>query len=159
MHLSLPKQFPFFFFFLASSVCSSLQCLIYALTQGVKGVTYLSSFVQLCCGEGGILQTNITGLCGESSKCLGHTGFASAHSLCAFRVYTVQAPGCSAGVLSKAGPAFCALPRSELLRYRFLGTPEGHRLCWTCVLCSSQVRAAQLTRCLVSTLSQVGCMS
>lgn len=28
------------------------------------------------CGEGGTLQTNITGVCGESSECLGHTGFA-----------------------------------------------------------------------------------
>ena len=60
---------------MASSVCSSLQCLIYALTQGVKGVTYLSSLVQLCCGEGRTLQTNITGLCGKCSQCLGHTGF------------------------------------------------------------------------------------
>ena len=29
----------------------------------------------MCCGEGGTLQTNITGMCGECSQCLGHTGF------------------------------------------------------------------------------------
>ena len=58
-----------------------------------------------------------------SLACLGHTGFAPTHSLCAFLVYTAQAPGCSAGELSKAGPGLRALPRSKLLRFRFLGTP------------------------------------
>ena len=106
-------------------------------------VVYLGSLVQSCCGEGGTLQTNITGVCGECSQCLGHTGFAPVHSVCAFPVYTAQAPGCSAGELSKVGPgcvyfpglscsgsgsrvldkgpdlvgpAFCARPRSEQLR-------------------------------------------
>ena len=60
-------------------------------------VTYLDSHVQLCCGEGGTLQTNITGVCGECSQCLGHTGFAPAHGVCAFPVYTAQTLGCSAG--------------------------------------------------------------
>ena len=41
----------------------------------------------------------------------------------ASRVYTAQAPGCSAKELSKAGPAYRALPRSKLLR--FLGTLKG----------------------------------
>ena len=118
-------------------------------------VTYLGSLVQLCCGEGGTLQTNITGVCGECSQCLGHIGFALAHGICAFPVYTAQASGCSAGELSKVGPGFCALPRSKPLRFRFLGNPQGHRLSWACVLCPSQVRAAQATRCLVSVLLQV----
>ena len=39
-------------------------------------VTYLGSFVQPCCGEGGTLQTVISGVWGERSQCLGHTGFA-----------------------------------------------------------------------------------
>ena len=103
-------------------------------------VTYLGSLIQWCCGEGGALQTNIPGVC---SQCPGHTGFAPAHGVCAFPVYTAQAPGCSAcnclrralgcvhfpglsrsgsgsWVLHKGtdsdGPAFCALPRSEQLR-------------------------------------------
>ena len=46
-----------------------------------------------------------------------------------------------------------ALPRSKPLRFRFSGTPQRHRLSWACILCPSQVRAAQVTRCLVSTLS------
>ena len=60
-------------------------------------VTFLGSLVQSCCGEGGTLQTNITGVCGECWQCLSHTGFAPAHGLCAFPVYTAQALGCSAG--------------------------------------------------------------
>ena len=106
-------------------------------------VTYLGSLVQLCCGEGGTLQTNITCVYGECLQCMDHTGFAPAHGACAFLVFTAQASGCFAGELSKVGPgfmyfpglsclgsgssvlhkgpdlvghAFCALPRSEQLR-------------------------------------------
>ena len=88
--------------------------------------------------------------CVECFPCLGHTGFASAHGVCAFLVYTAQVPGCSAGKLSKAVPGLRALPRSKPLRFRFSGTPQRHRLGWACVLCPSQVRAVQVTRCLVS---------
>ena len=76
---------------LVSSVCWSLQCL-----KGVVVDTFLGSLVQSCCGEGGTLQTNNTGICGECSQCLGHTGFAPAHSVCTFPVYTAWALGCSA---------------------------------------------------------------
>ena len=100
-------------------------------------VTYLGSLVQLCCGEGGTLQTNITGVCGECSQCLGHSGFAPTHRACASPVYTAQASGCSAGELSKVGPGFCALPRSKPLRFSFSGTLQRHRLTWGCVLHSS----------------------
>ena len=106
-------------------------------------VTYLGSLVQSCCGEEETVQRNITGMCGECLQCLGHTGFAPTHSMCAFLVYTAQAPGCSTGELSKAalgcvhfpglsrsgsftwvlnkgadsvGPVFCALPKFEELR-------------------------------------------
>ena len=54
---------------LAASVCWSR--LISTLTQGGGGRHFLGSLVQLCCGEGGTLQTNNTGIC---SQCLGHTG-------------------------------------------------------------------------------------
>ena len=119
-------------------------------------VSYLGSLVQLCCGEGGTLQTNITGMC---LQCLGHTGFAPTHGVCAFTVYSAQAPGCSAGELSKVGPGLHALPRSKSLRFRFSGIPQRHRFGWACVLCPSQVRVAQATRCLASALSQVSCSS
>ena len=116
-------------------------------------VTFLGSLVQSCCGEGETLHTNNTSVCGECSQCLGHTGFAPAHSVCAFPDYTTHAPGCSSGELSKAGPGLCALLRSKPLRFRFSGTPQRHRYGWTCILCPSQVQAAQATRCLASTHS------
>ena len=59
-----------------SYFCWSLQCLISTLAQGVVVDTFLGSLVQSCCGEGGTLQTNNTGLC---LQCLGHTGFAPTH--------------------------------------------------------------------------------
>ena len=122
-------------------------------------VTYLGLLVQLCFGERGTLKTNITGVCGECSQYMDHAGFVPAHGTCAFLVYTASAPCCSAGVLSKEGPGFHALPRAKLLRFRFSRTPQRYRLSWACVLCHSQVLAAQATRCLVITLSQVICVS
>ena len=80
---------------------------------------------------------------------------APAHGACAFPVYTAQAPGCSAGELSKVGPGLCALPRSKLLRFRFSGTPQRYKLGWACVLCPSPGLRNSGNRCLVSTLSQV----
>ena len=117
--------------------CRSLQCLISALTQGAKMVTYLGLLVQSCCGEGGTLQTNITGVCGEYSQCPSHTGCAPTHGMRAFLVYTAQATGCPAGELSKVGPGLRALPRSKSLRFIYLGTQQRHRLGWACVLCPS----------------------
>ena len=76
---------------------------------------------------------------------------------CVSWVYIAQAPGCSAGALSKTGPALWALHRSKPLM--FLGTSQGHSLSWACVLCPSQVWASQTTRYLVSALSQVDCAS
>ena len=55
--------------------------------------------------------------------------------------------------LSEAGPGLYALPRSKLLRFRYSGTPQRHRLGWACVMWPSQVQAAQVTRCLVSTVA------
>ena len=55
--------------------------------------------------------------------------------------------------LSEAGPGLYALPRSKPLRFRYLGTPQRHRLGWACVWCPSQVQAAQVTRCLASVVA------
>ena len=52
-------------------------------------------------------------------------GFPCSHGVCAFPVYTAQAPGCSACELSEVGPGLRALPRPKPLRFRFLGTPQG----------------------------------
>ena len=73
-------------------------------------VTYLGSLVQSCCGKGGALQTNITGMCGECLHCLGHTGFVPCYRVCAFPIYTAQYLGCCTGELSKAGPGCVPFP-------------------------------------------------
>ena len=75
---------------------------------------------------------------------------------CAFPVYTSQAVGCSSRELSEAGPGLCALSRSKSFRFRFLGSPQRHRLGWACVLCPSKIWAAQVTMCLASTVSPFG---
>ena len=162
-------------------------------------VTFLGSLVQSCCGEGGTLQTNITGVCGECSWYLGHTGFAAAPGMCgeclqcmdhtgfapahgayAFPVFTAQAPGSSAGVLSKAGlgfvhfpdlscsgsgswvfhkgtelvvDAFCALPRSEQLRQP--GAWRAHSPDGAVHLSTSLVPAARFPGCSAGAPSQV----
>ena len=64
--------------------------------------------------------------------------------MCAFLVYTAQAPGYSAWELSKAGPWLCAVPRTKPRKFRFSGTPQRHRLGWACVLCLP--RSEQLRR-------------
>ena len=105
----------------------SLWCLISALTQagGVDLLFRFSSSVQSCCREGGALQTDIA-VCGEHSPCSSHTGSAPYRGVCAFPVYTAQAPGCSiwSGPCVECGssfrvihkstdlvaPAFCAFP-------------------------------------------------
>ena len=58
--------------------------------------------------------------------------------------------------LSDAGPGLHALARSKPLRFRFSSTPQRHRLGRGCVLCPSQVGAAQATRCLASAIFQAG---
>ena len=122
-------------------------------------VTYLSSLVQLCCGEGGTLQTEFPGICGECSQVKDHTGFAKAQGgMCFLGLHcSGSREELSAGVLSKAGLPFWALHRSKPLRV--LGIPQGHRVGWVCILCPSQVQAAQATRCFSRALAQVGCTS
>ena len=56
---------------------------------------------------------------------------------------------------SEAGPGVHAPPRSKLLRFRYSGSPQRRRLGWACVLCPSQVRAAQVTRRLVSAVAAI----
>ena len=108
---------------------SSLGCLSSTLTQAGRGglLFRFASSVQSCCGEGSALQTDIA-VCGEHSPCSGHTGFAPLTGVCAFPVYTAQAPGCSIGsvaciacgssfpVLHRSGDSvvseFCAFPAS-----------------------------------------------
>ena len=125
------------------SVYFSFFCLLVSLvsnfhpdTWGVVVVTFFFRLAHSFVLWGGRnTEADTTGVCEECTQCLSHTGFAPLTGVCAFPVYIAQAPGCSAGELSKAGPGLHALPRSKPLRFRFLGTPQGHRLSWACVLC------------------------
>ena len=153
MHLSLPRRFPLFV--LAFYVCSSLQCLISALPQGGEG----GHLFRLICSVvlwGARNTANKYQWCVWGVLAVFGPQWAQTHGVCAFPVYTAQAPGCSVGELSKAGPELHALSRSRPLRFRFSGTPQRHRLSWACVMCPSQVRAAQETRCLASAHSAGG---
>ena len=133
---------------IASSVCWSLQCLVSALTQRGRWRTlfFLGSLVQSHCGEGGTLQTNNSGVC---LQCLGHTGSAPAHGACSLPAHTAQALGCPA----RNYPWPPASPRSKLLRFRHSGSPQKLRFSCACVLCPSQVQAAQVMRCLASAIA------
>ena len=119
-------------------------------------VTYLGSLVQSCRGEGGTLQTNITGVCGGSA-----CSFVATVDLPLITVYVLSQstplrlqvavqgnclkralgcmhfPGLSRSgsgfqVLHKGvdlvGPSFCALPWSEQLR--LLGAWQVHSPRW-----------------------------
>ena len=88
-------------------------------------VSCLGSLVQLCCGEGGALQTNVTGVWGAPTVFLPHWVLPRSR-VCAFPVCTAQAPGCPIGVgptlqcgssfrvlhknADSVGPVFCAFP-------------------------------------------------
>ena len=154
LHLSLPKQFPLFI--LASSVCKSLQCLISALTQGGEGghLFSLTCSVALWGGRNaankyhwhvwGVLAVSWPHwVCPLSQHvCFHGLHFSSSRLLCQ--------------ELFEVSSGLRALPRSKPLRFRFSGIPQRCRLGWACVLCPSQVRAAQATRCLASAVSPGG---
>ena len=125
----------------------SLRCLISALTQAGGGdlLFRFPSSVQSCYKEGEALQVDIA-VCGERSPCSGHTGFAPYRGVCAFPIYTAQAPGCSIWsgpcvecgssfrVLHKSAdsvaPEFCASPASVVQAARGSGalSPDAARL-------------------------------
>ena len=97
--------------------------------------------VQWRCGEGGALQTNVPGVCGEHSQCSGHTGFAPAHG-CVFSLSTLlRLPAALYGVGSvlRAVPVFGYSTEAQTrLGPRFVPSPA---------------RAAQAARGLTGALS------
>ena len=136
MHQSFLKRFPLFIWLLFAIS----WCLISTLTQAGGGdlLFRFASSVQSCCGEGGALQTGIA-VCGEHSRCSGHTGFARYRGVCTFPVYAAQAPGCSIWsrpciecsssfrVLHKSGdsvaPACCVFPHLSGSASQRIGHP------------------------------------
>ena len=97
--------------------------------------------------EGGMLQTNNTGM---RSHCLSHTESAPAHGACSLPAHTARALGCSAGnnprlalgCMYLPGPSHSGSGTRVVLRGADSVGPE--------FCCSSQVRAAQVMRCLAS---------
>ena len=147
MHLSFPERIPLFI--LTSSVCWSFQGLISALTHGGEGGhLFRLTYSVVLWGRRStankypwrVLTVSWPHWVCPRSRCVC---FPSLHCS-GSRLLCVQ--------LSEAGPGLRALPRSKPFRFRFSGTPQRHRLSRTCVLCPSQVRAAQATRCLASTV-------
>ena len=116
--------------------------------------TFLGSLVQSCCGEGGTLQTNNWCMLTVSRP---HWAYPCSRRVC-FPCLHCLGSRLLCQELSEAGPGFYALPRSKLLRFRYLGSPQRCRLIWACVFCPSQARAAQVTRCLVSTVTATYCL-
>ena len=147
---SLPRRFPLFSFFclLVFSVSD-----FHPDTRGAVVETFfnfLGSLFQLCCGEGGMLQTNNTGVC---SQCLSHTGPAPTHGAHRSGSTLLRWEPSEAGPRLHAppqskllrlgtqvalrgadsvGPAFCALPRTEWLRCLASAVAATHRLSRPC---------------------------
>ena len=137
LHLSLPSQFPLFV--LASSVCWSLQCLhFFRLTCSVMLWGGRNTANKYHWHVLTVIQPHWV------CPCSWRVCFPSLHCS-GFRFLCWE--------LSEASPGLHELPRSKLLRFRFSGTPQRHRLGWACVLCPSQVRAAQVTKCLASAVA------
>ena len=117
--------------------------------------TFLGSHVQSCCGEGGTLEASITDMC---LQCLGHTGFAPNSRCVCFSCLHCLGSRLLCQELSEASPGLYAPPRSKPFSFRYSGSPQRCRLGWACVLCPSQVRAAQVTRCLASAVTATFCL-
>ena len=152
MHLSFPRRFPPF---VLASVCWSLQCLISTLTQAGGG----GHFLRLAC------PVVLGGGRNTANKEHWHVLTVSRpHWVCrcswcvCFPCLHCSGSRLFCQELSEVGPGLSALPKSKLLRFRYSGTPQRCRLDWTCILCPSQVQAAQVTRCLASAVTVTYCL-
>ena len=118
--------FPSLFCFLCLQVSSVSN---FPSHKGAKEATYSGSLVPLCCEEGGALQTNTAGVCGECLQWMDNPGLARAHGGVTSGSTLLRLQGAVHGALSPAGAACRSLPRSK--PPRFPGPPQGHRPRWT----------------------------
>ena len=93
-----------------------------------------------------MLQTNVTGICGECLQCSGHTGFVPAHGMCAFPVHIAQAPGCSPG----SGPWVACTSQAYAAQVQVLGYSPKAQAWLDLGFVPSPAWAAQTTRSLIS---------
>ena len=82
------------------------KCTLETVSNGVQALPSVLVGVCVCGVEGGR----------ASGSVWTTLGLPQLTVACAIQVYSFQSPGYPAGVLSKVVPAFCALPRSKLLR-------------------------------------------
>ena len=103
-------------------------------TRGtVVDTFFLGSLVQSHCGEGGMLQTNNTGVCSQFLSPAGPVAAHSTHHSGSRLLHREP---------SEASPRLHAPPQSKPLKLRHSRSLQRCRLGWACVLCPSQVRAA-----------------
>ena len=133
LHLSLPEQFPLLCLFWLSLFASLFRVSNFHPDPRGRRWSLIQAPLFSCAGQGEEHCRQISLVCvGSAHSVWTPLGLPQLRAACAFQVYTAQAPGCSAGELSKAGPAFRALPRSK--PFRFSDTPQRHRLGWACIL-------------------------
>jgi len=142
-------------------------------------VVTLGSHVQLYYGEGGTLQTNISGMCGECLQWMDHTGFDPAQGgvcflglrclgsrvlcrstvqsgpciLCTSQVLVIQVLKYSTKAQTQLGVHFMPFPDPSISDDQVLGVciiPGG-----PCVLITYPVLATWFARCATKALSQL----
>ena len=137
-----------------ASVCYTLHCLVSALTQrGWWRTLFFFFFFRLTCSvalwggrEGCCKQVTLACPCSASAT-LGLPPLTA-------RVASLPTLlGLFRREQSEAGPGLHVPPRSKPLRFRHSGSPQRRRLGWACILCPSQVRAAQVMTYLVSAIA------
>ena len=132
---------------------SSLQCLISTLTQGGGGGQFFRHTCSVVLWGGRNTANNyhwhVWGVLPVSRP---HWVCPCSRCVC-FPCLLCLGSRLLCWKLSEAGPGLYALLRSKLLRFRYSGTPQRHRLGWACIWCPSQVRAAQVIRCLASVVA------
>ena len=139
---------------MASSVCKSLWCLISTMTQRGESshLFSLTCSVVLWAGRNPTNKYHLY-VCGVLTVPQPHWACPGSRP-----VYP-PCPHYSGSRLltwepSEAGPGLHAPPRSKLLRFRHSGSSQRCRLSWACVLCPSQIRAAQVMRCLARAIAE-----
>ena len=114
-------------------------------------IIYLGLFFQLHCREGGTLQTNIT------CSVWATLGLPPLTAACVLSWSTsLRLPVALPGNCLWWAPGCVHFPDLHRSGSGSRVLPQRHRLSWACVLCPSQVPAAQPTRCLASTLFPAG---
>ena len=120
---------PFFLCIDRPLLLASLQCQISALTWGREVATYSGSLVQLCCGERGTLQTNITGMWESTHSGWTTWGLPQPKGASTSQVQATQTPECSMMAQFHVGRASHAFPWSKPLS--FPGVPQGQNPRWS----------------------------